>query len=234
MAVQSVTTRTKLKGLIVSSNKPVFGTAAVVRSDGKRLILVTNSAALGLRKILATQEIEEYEIEITFVSGQKRSATRFVDNLHDQDLALIEVDGEGLVPGKDYAVLPYDKKLEVHVDDIVTVLKRSEELNSVRPLQSQARFKGVMDRGKRPNVSRVFESDAALTSATRGALLFKEKGSRLYWVAINVYDTRDTKERNLCIAASTLADADGHWFPATPYGADRARKQLYSLEARMD
>ena len=234
MAVQSVTTHTRLKGLIVSSNKPVFGTAAVVQSDGKRLILLTNSAALGLRNIIATQEIEEFQIEITFVSGQKRIATGFVDNLNDQDLALIEIQGEGLTPGKDYAVLPYESKVKVAVDDTVVMLKRSDVPNSVRPVQSEALVTGIMERGKHPNISRVYHTDAALTSANRGALLFKRDGSKLYWVAINVYDTRDTREQDLSVAASTLTDADGHWFPATPYGADRARKQLYSLEARMD
>ncbi|MHC4985970.1 MAG: toll/interleukin-1 receptor domain-containing protein [Planctomycetota bacterium] len=233
MAVQCINVLVETQALgLVPDEDEVKGTAGVLHSGDGKLVLITNSASLGLGEI-GLGDLDKYKAWVTFTTGQTRRVTRFADNIGKSGLALLEVNveegDERLVAGEDFVVLPYRPKLPVEINDDILFVTLSQELDSTSPNENRARVRRLGQWGKIPYVCDAFFADTAVTVANRGGIVFKKDGGSFYWVGINLYGPRGIGEENLSIHAKGVLTLEGQWFNCTLYGVKAALDQLYDV-----
>jgi hypothetical protein len=103
------------------------GSAAVFRRAGGKIVLVTNKHCLALAELAQSAYagapmVGAYQLRIRFPSGAERDVTRFACPGGAIDLAMLEVDGQGLRERHDYVVLPFVAQTELHEGDEVVAV----------------------------------------------------------------------------------------------------------------
>ncbi|MDY6913170.1 MAG: TIR domain-containing protein [Planctomycetota bacterium] len=233
LATQAINVRRVKKGFLQSDEKTLIGSAGVFRSAGGKLFLVTSSGWLDLKGLGKSPEIEAYEIWVTFVSGESRVVSRFSDKVGNLDLAVLEVDGRGLKPGKHYVVLPFRPDLELSQGDEVVMVKSSPRLNSTSNIQTFGRIQAVRDLTAGWKTCRAIQSDAAVTEANRGGLLFKEDDGEFLWIGVHVFEPGAEYDQNVSVYAGDFLGVEPRWYPCDPGGAAQALREIYSANARV-
>ena len=227
----NVSIETQAFGLVPDEDT-FIGTAGVLRSGDGKLVLITNSASLGLGEI-GLGSLDKYEAWVTFTTGQTRWVTRFADNIGKSGLALLEVNveegDERLVAGRDFVVLPFRPKLPVEINDDILFVTLSPELNSTSHNKNGARVRRLGQWGEIPYVCDAIHADTAVTIANRGGIVFKKDGGDFYWVGISLFGQRGIGEENLSVHAKGVMTLEGQWFDCTLYGVKAALDQLYDV-----
>ena len=233
LATQAINVRRVKKGFLQSDEKTLIGSAGVFRAAGGKLFLVTSSGWLDLKGLGKSPEIEAYEIWVTFVSGESRVVSRFSDRVGNLDLAVLEVDGRGLEPGKHYVVLPFRPGLQLAQGDEVVMVKSSPRLNSTSNIQTFGRIQAVRDLTSGWKTCRAIQTDAAVTDANRGGLLFKEDDGEFIWIGVHVFEPGAEYDQNVSVYAGDFLDVEPRWYSCDSYGAAQALREIHGADARV-
>jgi len=209
------------------------GSAAVISRDKDKIYLASNSHVLGLRDLANSDdasnmipEINKYNLWVEFASRKKVPVLRFADQAGGLDLAILEVNSAGLVEGRDYVIVPYDKSLLVKVgEDAVAVgsphglagTHTYGKISAIRDLNHGQAFRAI-------------QTDAAINPGNSGGPLFVKKGKSYIWAGVNTFFA-SSDNLGFAIHASHVWDSEYHWFPVSPRGAANAIKTLYGRDA---
>ena len=209
------------------------GSASVIRRDGDKLVLVSNSHVLGLKKLADSDdskdrrpEIGGFAIRVTFASGRQLPVTRFADQDGKLDLALLEVDAGTLVEGTDYVVVAYDRVVEVHIGDEVVAVGSPLGLDGTHTF---GRVSAIRN-GDDGEPFRAFQTDAAINPGNSGGPLFVKSGTGYKWIGVNTF-TVGGDNLGFAIDARHVSESSYHWFSADPSGASAAIRQTYGRDA---
>lgn len=236
LAVQLVKVQWTKKGVItgITDSKSSVGPGGVLRAENGKLLVLTNSASLNIKRIGILTKITAYDVWVTFATGESRTATRFCDKFGGHDLALLEVDAKGLKVGKDYVVLPFRKAMGIAPGDETLVIKRAAGLDSTSTTQSTQRVVAVGSCGTAADACRAIYADTPVNDTNRGGLLLKKEGGKYFWVGINVFGTKETEARNTSIHAGDILNMRPKWYSCSPSGAAKALYAIYKMKAKAD
>jgi hypothetical protein len=211
------------------------GSALVISRDGNKLYLVSNSHVLGLGDLAMSDdasdmipEINAYALTVTFASGKEVSVTRFADHIGSLDLALLEVEGKGLIEGKDYVIVPYDKALQIHVGDEAVAVGSP---NGLVGTHTFGRISAVRDKND-GEPCKVFQTDAAINPGNSGGPLFVKQHNNYKWAGVNTFMV-GSDNLGFAIDARHIWDSKWYWCPATPQGAEATIIKKYQRNARI-
>ena len=237
VAVQSVNVRWVVKGVpgLGDKAKSFVGTAGVISDAGGKLLLVTNSASIGLRNMgLVLPAIKSFDMSVTFLHGTTKQVQRFADDVNDLNMAIFEVNSDGLTAGKDYVVLPFKPKLVLSPGDGVLVLKRSDDARSTDTIRATERVQMMGSRNTGLGICQTIHLAGMASAASRGGMLFREDGGEYFWVGVNLFGTKDTEENeNTAIYAGEILEAKPAWAPCSPAGAVKALKSAHNIRATL-
>jgi hypothetical protein len=221
------------KGIFFDDKFSWNGSAGVIRTDGGKIWLFTNLHCLALSELaesrwIRTVHVVDYRLTVEFASGKEKHVLRFGDQVGDLDLALIEVDGEGLVEGLDYVIIPYKQGISVdRGDDVVAVgspfgLSQTETFGKVSALR---------DHGPSGEACHIIQIDAAVNPGNSGGPLFKKDGRKYYWIGVNSWKITEAQGLNFAVAASELESSRFRWYSADKAGAAAALVKEYHKSA---
>lgn len=211
-----------------------FGSAGVLREDKahNKLVLVTNSHCLGLKELAeadtpleATIEVRSYGLQVTFLGPDgtvTRNVERFAGLSDSRDLALLEVDATGLVAGKHYVLLPYNRSVAMGLkngDPVVAVgaphgMVGSQTYGRVSQFRESEASNMPCPREK----AYMIQVDAALNPGNSGGPLLAEYQGRYYWVGVNTLKWAG-ENLNGAIVAEQVSASNFTWFKADKSGA---------------
>jgi ribosomal protein L40E len=207
------------------------GSAGVMRktNDG-RLWLFTNSHCLGLNELAESRwfisiKVADYKLMVKFASGKERQVLRFADQVGDLDLALVEVNGEGLVEGVDYVVIPYKSGLQVRQgNDVVAI---GSPFGVLTQTETFGKVSALRDKGMNGERCHTIQIDAAVNHGNSGGPLFKKDGTKYFWIGVNTWGLGDLQAQglNFAISASEVAESEYHWWSADNAGAAAALRE---------
>ena len=208
------------------------GSAGVYAKINGKLHLFTNSHCLNLGSLAQADidgrpEIQDYALGIRFASGVQKRVIRFADQDGHLDLALIEVDAEGLVEGRDYVILPFDKSVTLSPGD------ESVAVGSPRGHEGTQTFGRISSpvRPKNPNGYEclTIQTDAAINPGNSGGPLFKEQDGGFFWVGVNTWS--EGNGLGFAIHAKELTQSQFYWYDCNKYGAAQAIRRQYKVGA---
>jgi len=210
--------------LVANDKQEWNGSAGVVGRSGNRLYLLSNRHCLNLDGLSTADavtdgipEILRYALTVTFASGARREVLKFADQDDGLDLALLEVDGKGLVEGRDYVVLPYKPShLEVG-DEVVAVgspfgLAGTHTFGRISALRPPSQEMPVQ----------LIQTDAAINHGNSGGPLFVKGKNKYHWIGVNTMRIEKADNLGFAITATDAVTTSYTWYPATPGGALKA------------
>ncbi|MEC7566829.1 MAG: trypsin-like peptidase domain-containing protein [Planctomycetota bacterium] len=199
------------------------GTSGVIHADATTLTLVTNRHVLDVGSLAFADDIDgdrwvddlpeviEFQLVVTFASGERRIVQECGDVVGSKDLALLKVDATGLAKGRDYVLLPrLDTSLISPGDDVVAV-------GSPSGLEGTHTFGKISAVRQTSANGKVFQTDAAINPGNSGGPLFKVVNGEYFWIGINTYGY-DGDNLSFSLDAQSVMDSRYSWFNATPQG----------------
>ncbi len=207
------------------------GSAGVIKREGGKLHLISNSHCLGLAELRQSDsltdgvpEIVEYQLEISFASGKRKPVLRFADQDGSLDLSMLEVDASGLSEGTDYVILPLAQTPGLaEGDEVVAVgsphgLKGTQTFGRISALREQ----------QTPEPQRLIQIDAAINPGNSGGPLFvKTDKDRYYWIGINTWKMTGADNLGFAIDSRDAMATKYRWYPANVNGAAEVISTLY-------
>jgi S1-C subfamily serine protease len=211
-----------------------LGSTAVFEKQGNKLLLATNAHCLGLRdsaarKLVRLGSKSIYELYVLFPGEQRRKVLRFAHNAADLDLAVLEVDGTGLVEGVNYVVLPHlDAVASVEAGDAVVAVGSPHGLFAT---QTFGRISAIRSEILSKIKCTTLQIDAAINPGNSGGPLLLEKAGKFWWVGINSAVLLDQENGGMAqglgfaIHVGEFFDSTYRWYTCDSAGAKAAAAQ---------
>jgi len=212
------------------------GTAFVVGKKDGELLLISNCHVLGLQDLAATDdssdmtpEINFYGLFISFASGVKASVLRFGDHAGALDLAVLVVDANGLIEGRDYVTVPYDGTIAFRVGDDAVAVGSPQGLAGTHTFGRISAIRDFND----GEPYRAIQTDAAINPGNSGGPLFIKQRDSYKLVGVNTF-LYGSDNLGFAIDARHIWESEWLWNLATAEGAASAIRKKYNRDARVE
>ncbi len=208
------------------------GSAGALFRQGGSLILITNRHVVtngdDVNAIAGTLLLQ-LRPKIIFPSQKVKRVRRVKLARNKVDLALVEVDVQGLKEGVDYELLPFRKPVQKQLDVGDPVVAVGTPLDSgLSGTHTFGRISALRPQFVVANGADCIQIDAAINPGNSGGPLFVEKGTKYFWIGVNTFSIKKDVAENINFAISAEAAVEvtyTDWFPATPRGIINAIRE---------
>lgn len=167
------------------------GTAFVIGTHGRTLLMFTNRHCLGIDEFVFSgvqvESSDEYGLYIEFPSGRINKVDE-CGFYRDLDLAILAVPDKGLTEGIDYIIVPLYPGDDLQIGDDVVASGSPGDIDRV--YQGTVTFGRVSAFRDRDGVP-VIQMDAAINHGNSGGPLLVERDGIYFCVGINTWGTMD-------------------------------------------
>lgn len=216
------------QGRVWNSSGSSHGSAAVFDSSWTRLRLITNRHCLGLDELaerLFQSPLGNYQIKVTFPSGETRDVSRIAHEEGVIDLAFLEVRRSGLQEGRDYIQVQHLPDLGEEVGDRLVAVGSPHGLAGTH---TYGHISALRRDGYAEQNWKLIQTDAALNPGNSGGPLFLDRGGSYYWIGVNTFQLGGPG-LNFAIHAGELKNHKFRWFSADANGAADILRTFYGL-----
>lgn len=211
------------------------GSAVVYQRSNGKLYLCTNSHCLSLDSLSKTApvtghpEVCNYGLQVTFPSGVKKPVLRMAETARHLDIALLEVDADGLSEGRDYIILGYAPSMTVAPGDEVVAVGAPLGLSNTLTFGRISAF-------RQQDEVVLIQTDTAINHGNSGGPLLVKKKDRYYWIGVNTFtlgrnDDDNAQGLNFAVHAGEINKSQFLWYSCNKQGAAQAIGEIYKVGA---
>lgn len=205
------------------------GSAGVLGRDQDHLYLVTNLHVLGIEELSKRwiqREIANPQGFVVFHNEKRSRILAFAFVNPGLDLAILIVDGKGLVKGRDYEILTTDFKIHHSPGDRVIAIGSPMGLGQTYTSGSISQYRyREFGQGNRINL---IQTDASINPGNSGGPLFLVKGDRLHWIGVNTFGISGTQGLGFALNTDNLYHKGWIWHHFSPQGANEAIRRFWN------
>ena len=208
--------------------------ACVLSATEERLILITSSACLDLKRLVNADtnapDLGNYELKATFSGRQSLQVTHIGESRQSLGISLLAIDTPMLSEGDAYLPLNdvVDGSLPVGTE-VVAVLQRG----NLTGTHAFGRITALRQMPERTGMVDYIQTDLKLQAEDNGGPLFAKSSDRYLWAGINTIASIDGAEMAFAVTADEIDTSQFEWFHADAAGLVKMLSSIYGIDAQV-